>query len=79
MNAKDEMQDWIVEALQANGGSGSIVDICKHIWINHETELRASGDYFYKWQYQMRWDGQNLQRAGKLTKQGKGGEWALTK
>lgn len=79
MSAKDEMQRWIIEALQANGGTASIIDICKHIWANHEIELRTSGDYFYKWQYQMRWDGQNLQRAGKLQKKSIGGGWTLLK
>lgn len=48
------------------GGKGSIVDICRHIWENHEAELKASGDLFYTWQYDMRWAGQRLSDDRKL-------------
>ena len=40
---------WIVEALEAHDGSASIVEICKHIWRTHESDLRKSGDGFYTW------------------------------
>jgi hypothetical protein len=54
-----------------------VPDIAKHIWDNHEVELRSSGDLFYTWHYAMRWEGQKLQHEGKLTKKGKGGRWEL--
>jgi hypothetical protein len=34
------LSKWIVEALKAHGGSASIVEICKHIWRHHESDLR---------------------------------------
>ncbi len=77
MNAKDQMPKWIIEALDKLGGTASIVEVARHIWEQHEAELRASGDYFYKWQYQMRWDAQKLQDAGKLKKRGPNGKWAV--
>jgi len=58
--------------LQASGGEARVPDIARHIWENHEHDLRASGDLFYTWQYAMRWAGQVLQKEGKLTKKGKG-------
>jgi len=35
-------------------GETSIVRIAKHIWDCHEADLRASGDLFFTWQYDMR-------------------------
>jgi hypothetical protein len=51
------MTDWVVEALQALGGSGAILDIARHIWNNHEADIRTSGDFLYEWQYELRWAG----------------------
>jgi hypothetical protein len=56
---------WIVEALDAFGGA-RVVDVCKHIWDHHEDELRAAGDLFYTWQYEVRWAAQMLRHAGTL-------------
>ena len=33
----------------------------------HESELRASGELFYTWQYDMRWAAQRLRDTHKLT------------
>jgi hypothetical protein len=77
MASRDDLKSWVFEALQTLGPAPVPV-IAKHIWDNHEAELRASGDLFYTWQYAMRWEGQKLQHEGKLTKKGKSGVWALT-
>jgi len=37
-------------------------DVCKHIWEQHETDLRSSGDLFYIWQYVIRWSANRLRR-----------------
>ena len=55
MATRNELDEWLVDALKALGGSGSIVKVCKHIWEEHEEELRKSGDLLYKWQYDVRW------------------------
>lgn len=60
------LDEWVIEALEAHGGSASIVDICKHIWEFHESDLRKSGDDFYTWQYDMRWVGNRLREDGVL-------------
>lgn len=75
---KSDLKNWILTALQSCGGSGRIVEIAKHIWDNHENDLRASGDIYYTWQYAMRWAGQELQQEGKLSKAGKNRTWILT-
>jgi hypothetical protein len=66
MATKDDLCDWIVEAVRALHGSAKIVPICKYIWEHHEQDLRNSGDLFYIWQYEMRWAGQKLRNDGTL-------------
>jgi hypothetical protein len=66
MADKNDLCEWVVEALRANNGQGRIVDICKYIWNEYEQELRRSGDLFYTWQYDMRWTGQKLRNEGIL-------------
>jgi hypothetical protein len=66
MASKYDLAEWLVEALKANGGKGTIVTLCKQIWKNHENELRASGDLFYTWQYDVRWAANELRRTGRM-------------
>jgi hypothetical protein len=40
--SKYNLADWLYEALRDSGGSGTIVDVCKHIWTYHEADLRAA-------------------------------------
>jgi hypothetical protein len=55
MTSRSDLQDWVVEALRELGGRGSIVDVAKLLWRDHEGDLKRSGDLFYTWQYDMRW------------------------
>jgi len=66
---KLELKKWTLEAIEKQGGSVTIVEICKHIWKHHEKELRAAGDLFYTWQYDMRWAGQKLEDEGLIVRQ----------
>lgn len=66
MATREHLQVWVIDALVALGGSGRIVQICRHIWDNHEADLRASGDLLYTWQYDVRWAGQKLRDTGRL-------------
>ncbi len=52
MSTRDELQPWIVDALQNHGGQAPITDVARFIWLHHEPELRSSDDLFYKWQYE---------------------------
>ena len=76
MSTKSDLQEWIIEALEALGGEAHLTRIAEHIWENHQAELQTSGDLFFTWQYDMRWQAQHLQDAGKLKKLTK--SWRLT-
>lgn len=76
---RTRLKQWVLDALSALGGSAQIAPICKHIWEAHEPELRASGDFFYTWQYDMRWAGQQLQNDGLLRKHRDSRRWELTR
>ena len=66
MAHRNDLPDWIVEALQSLGGAGTIVEISRAIWDRHEDDLRESGDLFYTWQYDLRWGGLKLRKADVL-------------
>lgn len=40
--------------------------VAEYIWANHELELRDSGDFFYTWQYDLRWVAKVLRDEGVL-------------
>ena len=66
MSDKSVLGPWIVEALREHGGSADLLDVCKTVWQRHENDLRAAGDLFYTWQYDIRWAGTKLRQQGIL-------------
>lgn len=80
MATRDDLQDWVYQALENLGGTGRIVDVAKHIWENRSQELQASGDMFYTWQYDMRWAATKLRKSKKIlpAEKSKKGEWRLS-
>ena len=80
MPTKHDLRDWVEDALKSLGGRGTVVDVARVIWRDHEAELRASGDLFYTWQYDMRWAAQTLRDTGraKPTRGLPRGVWELT-
>jgi hypothetical protein len=67
----------VIEALKGGGGSARMRDIARFIWENHERELRASGEFFFVWQYDLRWAGDTLVRQKKIKKGPPNGTWHL--
>jgi uridine phosphorylase len=63
---RERMQRWVLEAVAECGGKATIVETAKQIWLRHESDLKASGDQFYTWQYDMRWAADHLRRLNKL-------------
>ena len=63
---KADLQEWVLEALHALGGTAGVVAVSEYVWRAHEADLRASGDLFYTWQYDLRWAAQKLRDAGSL-------------
>lgn len=66
MTDRKVLQGFVVEALHALGGQGTPLAVCKHVWKTRENELRASGDLFFTWQYDIRWAAQQLRIDGTL-------------
>lgn len=66
MANREDLQEWVIEAIRAHGGQARIVEICKHIWRQHQDDLRSSRDLLYTWQYDVRWAGQKLRDRGVL-------------
>ena len=64
MVTKEDLPNWVAEAIKSHGGSAKLLDVAKHIWAHHESELALSGDLFYKWQYDMRWAANKLRNNG---------------
>ena len=60
----EDLRNWLIEALKANKGSASIVEVCKYVWENYENALRRSGDLFFTWQYDIRWAATQLRKEG---------------
>lgn len=80
MATKHDLSDWIVESLRGRNGEAHHIQIAKDIWNSHKEDLRASGDLFYTWQYDLRWAGQRLRDKGVLLpdSETRKGVWALT-
>lgn len=66
MLTRDDLKPWILDALQANSGRATVVQVCRYVWQNHEVELRRAGDLFFTWQYDIRWAATKLRHEGKL-------------
>jgi hypothetical protein len=79
LSPRERLKPWVVEALRAHGGAASIVQVCRHIWDHHNDDLKALGDFFYIWQYDVRWAAGALRDDGALkpTKDTKRGVWEL--
>jgi len=80
MARREDLQEWIISALKAHGNFANIVQVAQYIWTHHEHELRASGDLFFTWQYDMRWACTRL-RERKIVQRAevsKRGEWRLS-
>lgn len=63
---RSDLPDILYNSLQTMGGSSNIVDICRFVWDHYETDLRASGDLFYTWQYDIRWAATSLRKEKRM-------------
>jgi hypothetical protein len=81
MAGRQDLMNWIADALRDAGGGAKIAEVAKRIWSQHEKELRTSGDLFYTWQYDMRWAAKKLRDQGILVADGLSprGTWELCK
>jgi hypothetical protein len=63
---RNDLLPIVEAAVRHFGGRASVVQVASYIWEHHEAELRASGNLFYTWQYDMRWAALKLRKARKL-------------
>lgn len=79
MATKQDLVDWVEEALRTHGGRATLLDVARHIWGAHETDLRESGALFYTWQYDMRWAATKLRHQGvmRAADESASGVWEL--
>ncbi len=66
MVTREDLKEWIVEALRANNGSANVVQVSRYVWEHHDAELRSAGDLFFTWQYDIRWAATKLRHEGRL-------------
>ena len=80
MGKRSMFLDWVVEALCAQGGASNALGVAQYIWKHHEADLRAAGDLFYTWQYDIRWAAKQLRDEGRLkpVEDSKPLPWALS-
>ena len=64
MATRDDLVSWVEEAPRENEGEATVIDVARHIWENHEHELKLSGNLFFTWQYDMRWAALKLRKSG---------------
>ncbi len=63
---RNDLVNWVEEALAAQGGSAKIVDVAREISTRHHRELADAGDLNFTWQYDMRWAALKLSKQGKV-------------
>ncbi len=76
---RGDLKAPILEALHSLGGKAKIADVCRYVWDNYEPDIRASGRYFYVWQYELRWASDMLVKDGRLKKGVPRGVWKIVK
>jgi hypothetical protein len=59
---REDLVPIVEKAVQSYGGTASVVQVAQYIWKHHEIELKASGNLFYTWQYDMRWAALKLRK-----------------
>jgi hypothetical protein len=56
----------VEKAVSHYGGRADHAAVAKYIWDHHENELKLSGAFLYKWQYEARWAADELKRQHRL-------------
>jgi len=75
--SRDDFVDLLPKILADLGKRATVVQVCKYIWQRYEQELRNSDDFFYTWQYDVRWAADTLRKRG-VIKLSRNRTWELT-
>ncbi len=78
--SRSTMSQWVLEALQQLGGSAVHLEVARRVWQNHGADIQAAGDYFFEWQYELRWAADLLRREATMAPADPAarGTWALS-
>jgi hypothetical protein len=68
MKIRKDLCPWIVEALEAMGGKGTITKVKVFILDHHVNELKDSGNLFFTWNDDIFWAATQLRAQGVLKK-----------
>jgi hypothetical protein len=47
MANREDLKEWVYQAVRESAGRTKLARVARHIWENHEQELKKSGDLFY--------------------------------
>lgn len=70
------LRSWIVEALAVSGAATPALEVARHVWTHHESDLRAAGDLLLTWQVDLRRVAATMEQVGALAVDGDA--WTLT-
>jgi hypothetical protein len=42
MASREDLEQWVCEALEHHGGEAALLEVSKYVWAKHEYDLRAS-------------------------------------
>lgn len=74
--SRNDFVGLLPKILVGLGRRATVVQVCKYIWEHYEEEIRNSGDFFYTWQYDVRWAADTLRKRG-VIKLGRNRAWEL--
>ena len=63
---RHDLPGLLYDAIKDMGGRSTIVDACKYVWERYENQLKASGDLFFTWQYDIRWAATELRKTHRM-------------
>lgn len=76
---RDDLQDFVIEALTELGGRGSVLDVSRVVWRRHREDIEASDTLPYTWQYDLRWAATKLRKQGRLAGNTRREPWELVR
>ncbi|MDE7405580.1 MAG: hypothetical protein K2M89_01740 [Clostridiales bacterium] len=65
MTRKD-LPDILYQLIKELGGSAAMMTIFRKFWKEHKNEIQEGDDFFYTWNYDIRWAATKLRKEGRM-------------